>query len=256
MSAPRKLLQVRGRPGLRLCLQGPALRIDRPDNPTQWLPLERIGVLLVEGDLQLDTQLLRALVACGVQVHLLGVNEEDTLELAPLRLPSQGLAADLDALLEQPGWPRGYRHWRLRQLVWGAGRALGRYLPLRQLLALRSPSGLARLSLQQQPGRFELFQRSARLLRHEAQQLLREAGWPDERLRRPSPGPDARADLCNAMQMEVLRLLLREPAHCPCAEHALWYARHRSCLRQRGRATLESLQRWLADRMSSAGQAE
>lgn len=256
MKPPRKLVQVRGRPGLRLALDGPALRIDRAGGPSQWLPLERIGVLLVEGDTQLDTRLLRALIARGVQVHLLGQYEEDTLELAPLRLPSQGLAADLDALLEQPGWRRGYRRWRLRQLAWGAGRALGRNLSVQQLLALRSPSGLARLALQNQPERLQLFQHSARLLVHEAQQLLREAGWPDERLRCPDPGPDARVDLCHAMQLEVLRLLLREPAHRPSSEPALWYAAHRSALRQRGRASLDALLRWLADRMSSAGQAE
>lgn len=256
MIPPRKLVQVHCRPGLRLVLDGPAVRIERGGRPSQWLPLQRIGMLLLEGNTQLDTRLLRALVAQKVQVHLLGTHDEDTIELAPLRFRGQSIAADLDALLEQPGWRTGYRRWRLRQLVWGAGRTLGRCVPLRQLLALRSPEGLALRSLRSQPQRVALFQGCTRLLVHEARYLLREAGWPDERLRCPLPGPDAGRDIFHAMQLEALRLLVRQPSHRPSPTTSLWYAAHRSTLRQRGRATVDSLQRWLADRMASAGRMD
>lgn len=242
----RRVVHVRGDADTRLLRDGPALRLEQPGRSPVWMPLQRIALLVVQGEVSLAPEVISAVLAAGAGLRLLRKDGAVIADVVPPAHEEPGTAAQLDEVLQQVDWRRAYTAWRMRQSLWDAARAIGRQFAVRELLRLARPGQMAKVMLAPLPGARAIFAAIAPLLALDALQLLADQGWPTERRKSARPGPDARRDLFQAMRWDALAELLRHP---PSASDAnAWYVAHRESLLKRGRCTLDSLRRWLADR--------
>lgn len=243
----RRVVHVRGAEGTLLALDGPALRVVQPGRSPVWMPLSRISLLVVQGDVAVPTPLLAALVAQGAGVRLLAGDGALVADVVPARPDKPGIAANLDRLIQQVDWRKAYARWRLRQSLWDAARTIGRSVAVSQLLQLARPGMMGRLLLAPWPSALAVFKIVGPLVLLDAAQLLAEQGWPRERRQAVRPGPDPQRDVAVSMRWAVLRELLRNP-RVEISNAAAWYATRRAGVVARGRCTLDAFRRWLADR--------
>lgn len=248
----RRVVHVRGTEGMQLALDGAALRLVQPGRAPVWMPLRRIALLVVQGDVLMPASLMSALMLSGAGVRLLATDGTAVADLVPARPEQASTAARLDELIQQVDWRKAYAHWRLRQSLWDAARAVGRGIAVSRLLQLARPGVMGRLLLAPWPSALGVFKVLAPLLLLDAAQLLAEQGWPRERRHAVRPGPDPRRDVAVAMRWAVLRELVRNP-RVDVTQAAAWYAARRAGILARGRCTLDAFRRWLADRTGGAG---
>jgi len=243
----RRVVHVRGAEGTLLALDGPALRLVQPGRSPVWMPLARISLLVVQGDIAVPTALLAALVAQGAGVRLLAADGTVVADVVGARAERVSTAANLDQLVQQVDWRKAYANWRLRQSLWDAARAIGRSMAVSQLVELARPGVMARLLLAPWPSALAVFKVVAPLVLLDAAQMLAEQGWPRERRQNPRPGPDPGRDVAVSMRWAVLRELLRNP-RVEIVNASVWYATRRAGVLARGRCTLDAFRRWLVDR--------
>lgn len=244
-SEPRKHLHIRAREGLQLRLEdAQSLLVERDGVVALRLPVPRIGVLAIEGDLALTTALLRVLTSHGVYIQLISPQGNLTTEIVQVADPSPW-ESELDRLLEQIDWRPSYHHWRLRQNLWAAARALGKRVSVAELLSFRHPTRLARLMLAKRPRAERVYADIQSHIHHDLMSVMAEQHWPAVHRRRHPAGPHLKRDLLHAMQYEALQQIRRSAAR----DSAQWYAAHREQLRARARATLDSFAAWLSQRL-------
>lgn len=250
MSEPsRRIIEVKGARDAMIALDHGALRFDYPHRAPSWMPLERVQGLVLDGPIGLGAGVIEALVGSGAHVQWRDRGGDPIAELWPHRAHKQDLAARLDELMRQPDWASAYSRWRLRQVIWDV-REILRGTPHRKA-AMISPDHPVRLVRSLLPGRPEqhrLLDRLGVYLRFEARRLLLQRGWPVERLREPTPGPDVTRDITLSMLWEAIAALRQAPLRS--GDRPIdWYARQRHRLLLRGQTTYVAFIRWLADRL-------
>lgn len=239
---PRKAVWIDLGRGFQLRTDGPALRIDGPHSPPLWVPWHRLELLVLEGDGILPTALLAEAGRHGVRIRF-NRGSGAVYDLEPAETIADSLDAQWDLLLELPGWRQSWQAWRLRQTLWAVARTLGQPVALGDALRHLHPLSLCpRLGLPRDATARALAALHGEL-RLDARHLLRDAGWSPARLRRPRPGPAVGRHLRRMLAFEMLRHWRRGLP----VEPGRWYARERSALLQRGRASLDGVLRWLAD---------
>lgn len=245
-SEPRKHLYIRASAGLHLRLVGAdTLLILRQQDLVLSLPLSRIGQLTLQGDLPLSSQLLHTLTRAGIYIQLVDASAEHRTEIAGMQTACTW-EAGLDELLEHLNWKPAYQHWRLRQNLWAAARALGHSIRVIDLLQFRHPSRLSRALFAHRPRAQALFREIQPFLHSDLHAILAERGWPAAYRRRNPAGPHIKRDLLHAMHYQILQHL----RHSAIMDSATWYACHRESLRARARATLDSFSAWLAQQLT------
>ena len=149
--------------GVRVQLDGPALRVLQPERAARWFPLARLSRVVASGAVDWSTPALLACAQRGISVTFL--DRYGALQ-GLLLGPGSGdasLAARLDEILSRPDWPARWEDWR---------RAMARRAQLRmaQRLGLKGSSvDVRRLKtvldgwLQRQAGARELPRLEARL---------------------------------------------------------------------------------------------
>jgi hypothetical protein len=251
MSEPeRRVVEVRGAMGAMIALDHDALRFDYPHRAPSWMPLDRIGGLVLEGPIGLGPGVIEALIDSDVQVRWRTRKGKPVAELWPDRPQHQDIAARLDELMRQPDWASAYSCWRLRQLIWDV-RDILRESPGHKVPAISPdhPARLARSILPGRPGEQRLLDRLGVFLRFDARRLLIQRGWPLERLREPRPGPDVARDISLSMLWEAVAALRQAPLRS--SDRPIdWYARQRQRLHLRGQCTYLAFVRWMADRLA------
>lgn len=240
----RKTVWVNLASGHTLHCDGPALRVDSGSQRPSWIPWHRLELLMLEGQGQLPTDVLAQAARHGVRVRLVWGGQA-VCDLEPAQDISDSLDAQWDALLDRPEWRRSWRAFRLRQTLWAIARTLGRPVRLEEALRQLHPAALAIPLRMPAHALEEPLARISLPIKLDARCILRDAGWSAARLRRPRPGPDVSGHLRRMMAFEVVRHwrqgLPAEPAH--------WYAARRQIIMARGRASLDGVLRWLADRV-------
>ncbi|MCU0757097.1 MAG: CRISPR-associated endonuclease Cas1 [Xanthomonadales bacterium] len=243
----RHVLYLSGDTPTLVRLDGPALRIRQEGRSPMWMPLERISELVLRGTVSISAKALAAVLKAGAGIRVLDGYGQPMGELVRTGPGTRTWLARLDELLHQPDWRRSYIHWRLRQSIWDAASTFGRRLAITQLGRMVRPGQLARMIYAEHSAPLLAFTAVTPQLAADAMQLLIQQGWPRERWQQPYPGPNPCRDVVVAMRWEVLREMRQRPP-LRGDDPALWYLQHRKPLLLRGRATLDSFNRWLIDR--------
>ena len=128
---PRKPLYLRGGPGLRVEVDGPALRIRRPMQAALLFPLARVGRVISSGPVDWPCEALLACAGAGVPVVFLCRDGSVRGYLfggdSRCRDPHDLLYTRLRARLTRPGGMQRYGEWR-EAMTRAAVRALSRQL--------------------------------------------------------------------------------------------------------------------------------
>jgi len=106
-----KPLYLDGREPLRVCLEGPALRVSGEARADGRYPLRRLSRVIVSGAVEWRTPALLACLARGVPITFLdhhGAAVGYCFGANPLEMP---LAERLRELLDRPDWEERYRLW-------------------------------------------------------------------------------------------------------------------------------------------------
>lgn len=128
---PRKPLYVRGGPGLRVEVDGPALRVRRPARAVMLFPLARLARVVSSGMVDWSCEALLACAGAGVPVVFLHRDGSVRGYLfggdSRCRDPHDLLYTRLRARLTRPGGMQRYGEWR-EVMTRAAVRALSRQL--------------------------------------------------------------------------------------------------------------------------------
>jgi len=97
MENTREIVYLRGNADWRLVIDGPALRLKRPRQSDQLLPLRRIRQINSHGAIHWDTQALMGCARYGIPVYFCNLDGEMLARFLP---PSAPMLEDLGELLE------------------------------------------------------------------------------------------------------------------------------------------------------------
>ncbi len=259
---PRKPLYLRGGPGLRVELDGPALRLRRPAKAVVWYPLARLARVVSSGMVAWEVEALLACAGAGVPVVFLrrdgSVRAYLSGDGARSRDPHDLLYTRLRARLARPGGMRRYGDWR-RAMTGAALRALGAQLGqrldgeephrVRQALAQtrRRYAGAGPCALIE--GRLHGLRAAL------SAELLAEVGLDAARWAKLEEGPDLAGGLAEllgwALEAPLLAVLEQrfrgEPAPNLLDEAQLigWFEARAVDLRRLGLDALHQLRQWL-----------
>ncbi len=249
MPEPRKLVHVRACEGLELSIDRGSLRINRSGRAPTHIPLSRMEVLHIDGNVTLSSNLLRAMCSAGVLVMLAALNETPDTELAPLGHADSSLASELDQLISSRKWQSAYAAWRERYLGERRASTLVTNLHMTAGAAVGDNAALLNLVLHRVPARQQAWHEMRKSVHSDARQILRAGQWPDARIRNPTPGPDLLELVKEVMEIEMIAMLYRQIRPI---EPGPWYASQRSHIRETGRAAMFAFWRWMADRNARA----
>lgn len=129
MEAPnRRVLHVHGRDGTRIQADGPALRIEQCERAPVWMPLDRIGILVIQGAVDINSQTIASVLESGAAVRLLATDGTVLGDLEPCG-PEVSRAADWRPMYERWLLTRSLlqavAHFGARVLRQELGRSLG-----------------------------------------------------------------------------------------------------------------------------------
>lgn len=107
-SPPPKALYIEARPGMRVSLDGPALRITAPDRAERLFPLARLARVITLGQVDWQTEALLACARAGIPLTFA---DRGGALVGRLLGPSQGqetLANLFNQLVQRPDWRERY----------------------------------------------------------------------------------------------------------------------------------------------------
>lgn len=259
---PRKPLYLRGDPGLRVDMDGPALRLRRPAKAVVWYPLARLARVVSSGMVAWDGEVLLACAEAGVPVVFLRRDGSVRAYLAGSGMRSRDphalLYSRLRARLSRPGGMTRYGDWRMA-MTHAAIRALGAQWgesledepPHRLWHALavtrRRYAGAGPCTL--------IEGRLYGLLAGLSAELLMEAGLDAARRSQLADGPDLAKDLADllawALAAPLLAVMERRfrgesaPDLLDEAQLIAWFESYVMDLRRLGLDALYQLRQWL-----------
>lgn len=241
--------------GLRVELDGPALRVSLPQRAATLYPLARISRVIASGDLDLSTAALLACAERGITVTFLDRDGRLRAYLFGESTCREGLFLRLRDLLDRPDWQDRYGDWR-RAMHSRARRALARQAGIDPAALAQGRLEALLAGLRRRYGDPRACRRLDRrlegLLAALVAELLAGAGLGAERARsldeRLDLAGDLRRMLAWDLHLPALQLLREGRGRAPDDRRLTdLFERRAPRLRRLGRSLLNRLHGWLLE---------